>query len=297
MNLPLYLAFIFGGIALAPAPALSIVREFKTNGPVTDTLIPMASLDDIVGCIVFFTTIAIVAGNISTNNLSPFMIILIVLLPLVIGIVKGFITGLILKKQKENKLNIVVLLIAILITSGIGFLFNYVVLLTPILNFMLIGMAFSATFANMIDEKQLEYIMNAFNPILGIAILIVILNLGSPLDYNLLLGAGLFTFIYIVSRALGKYLGACFGAHITHSTQTVKKYLGLTLLPHSGVSLVFTGIAVSILIGPDKEGANIIQGTIAAAAVINEIIAVIFAKKGFEWAGELENQNISKNQN
>ena len=38
-NVPLYLAFLFGGIALAtaPAPALSIVREFKTKGPVTDT--------------------------------------------------------------------------------------------------------------------------------------------------------------------------------------------------------------------------------------------------------------------
>lgn len=126
--------------------------------------------------------------------------------------------------------------------------------------------------------------------LITIAILIVILNLGTPLDYHLILGAGVFTFIYIVSRALGKYLGAYFGAHITHSPKTVKKYLGLTLLPHSGVSLVFTGIAVSILIGPDKNGANIIQGTIAAAAVINEIIAVIFAKKGFEWAGELENQ-------
>lgn len=40
MNLPLYLAFIFGGIALAtaPAPALSIVHEFKTKGPMTNTL-------------------------------------------------------------------------------------------------------------------------------------------------------------------------------------------------------------------------------------------------------------------
>lgn len=34
------------------------------------------------------------------------------------------------------------------------------------------------------------------------------------------------------------------------------------------------------------ECAQIIQGTIAAEAVINEIIAVIVAKKGFEWAGE-----------
>lgn len=67
----------------------------------------------------------------------------------------------------------------------------------------------------------------------------------------------------------------------------MKKFLGLTLLPHSGVSLVFTGIAVSVLSGPDPDSAKIIQGTIAAAAVINEIIAVIAAKKGFEWAGEL----------
>lgn len=58
------------------------------------------------------------------------------------------------------------------------------------------------------------------------------------------------------------------------------------MLPHSGVSLVFTGISVSVLVNSAPECAEIIQGTIAAAAVINEIIAVIVAKKGFEWAGE-----------
>ena len=36
----------------------------------------------------------------------------------------------------------------------------------------------------------------------------------------------------------------------------------------------------------EPEYAAIITGTIAAAAVINEIIAVIMAKKAFEWAGE-----------
>ena len=33
---------------------------------------------------------------------------------------------------------------------------------------------------------------------------------------------------------------------------------------------------------------QIVQGTIAAAAVINEFIAVIAAKKGFELAGEIK---------
>ena len=64
--------------------------------------------------------------------------------------------------------------------------------------------------------------------------------------------------------------------------ETVQKYLGLALLPHSGVSLVFTGIICSVLSAARPELAVIVQGTIAAAAV-----AVIAAKKGFELSGEI----------
>lgn len=256
---PLYLAFIFGGIALAtaPAPALSIVREFKTEGPVTQTLIPMAALDDIVGVIVFFTTTSIIAGKISEQHLPAYMIALVVLLPLFIGVVAGIPAGFLLKKERKALITLILLIATIMAAAGMGY----------------------------------------FNPILGMAMIIVILNLGAPLDYHLILGAGVFTVVYILSRACGKYFGAYFGANITHSSVAVKKYLGLTLLPHSGVSLVFTGIAVSVLSGPAPEGAKIIQGTIAAAAVINEVIAVIVAKKGFELAGEiphLEENEVQK---
>ncbi|MGO5093958.1 cation:proton antiporter [Clostridium sp. LCP25S3_F10] len=291
-GIPLYLALIFGGIALAtaPAPALSVVREFKTDGPVTRTLIPMAALDDMVGVVVFFSIISIISAKISEQKLPIYMILLIVLLPIIIGIGTGLLAGFLLKKENTPQKTIVLLITIILISSGVGFIFDKVILPEPVLNFMLIGMAFSATFANMISKNRLEEIMSAFNPILDISMIVVILNLGTPLDYHLILGAGLFTAIYIISRAVGKYSGAFFGAAITHSPQAVKKYLGLTLLPHSGVSLVFTGIAVSVLKGPAPECAKIIQGTIAAAAVINEVIAVIVAKKAFEWAGEFNNK-------
>ncbi|AVQ47103.1 cation:proton antiporter [Clostridium botulinum] len=291
-GIPLYLALIFGGIALAtaPAPALSVVREFKTDGPVTRTLIPMAALDDMVGVVVFFSIISIISAKISEQKLPIYMILLIVLLPIIIGIGTGLLAGFLLKKENTPQKTIVLLITIILISSSVGFIFNKIILPEPVLNFMLIGMAFSATFANMISKNRLEEIMSAFNPILDISMIVVILNLGTPLDYHLILGAGLFTAIYIIARAVGKYSGAFFGAAITHSPQAVKKYLGLTLLPHSGVSLVFTGIAVSVLTGPAPECAKIIQGTIAAAAVINEIIAVIVAKKAFEWAGEFHNK-------
>lgn len=92
---PIYLAFVFGGIALAtaPAPALSIVREFRTDGPVTKTLIPMAALDDMVGVAVFFTTISIVAGHISGEGMSMAMIPLMIFLPILIGLIPGFLAG------------------------------------------------------------------------------------------------------------------------------------------------------------------------------------------------------------
>jgi hypothetical protein len=152
-------------------------------------------------------------------------------------------------------------------------------------------MSFSATLVNIVDEEKSDKIFNLYEPLLSLSLVIVIVNLGLPLDYRLIAGAGLFTVVYILSRAGGKIGGAFIGSKMTKAEPTVTKFLGLTLLPHSGVSLVFTGIAVNTLNSINPDLASIISGTIVAAAIINEIIAVILAKFAFKWAGEL---NISK---
>ena len=84
------MAFIFGGIALAtaPAPALSIVNEYHTKGPVTKTLIPLAAIDDIIGVIVFFTIISIISG-IGGASVSPIAIVGTILFPFIIGFITG----------------------------------------------------------------------------------------------------------------------------------------------------------------------------------------------------------------
>ena len=288
VGVPVYLAFLFGGIALAtaPAPSLSIVNQMKTSGPVTSTLIPMAALDDLVGALVFFTVVAFVSAHISTAGVPVGVVLFLVFLPVLIGLATGFAAGRLMRKMRTQRTALAVMLAMLLASAGIGFAINRA-LPSPVLNFMLIGMGYSTMFANMISAEQLAGIMKVMDPVIGLGLIVVILNLGAPLDYHLIFGAGLYTAIYIAARAVGKYTGAYFGAAVTHAPKTVRKFLGFTLLPHSGVSLVFTGIAVSVLSGPAPECASIIQGTIAAAAVINEIIAVFMAKKGFEWAGEL----------
>ena len=293
-GLPISLASLFGGIALAtaPAPSLSIVNEMRTSGPVTSTLIPMAALDDLVGALVFFLVIAVVTARTSTRQIPVFVVVLLVFFPVLLGAVIGFAAGKLLGRVRSPKGSVLATSAMILFSTAVGLILNWYVLPAPVLNFLLIGMAFSTVFANMIPLEQLGDIMRVLKPAVGFSLVVVILNLGAPLDYHLILGAGIYTAVYIASRALGKYSSAFFGAAVTGAPKTVRNYLGLTLLPHSGVSLIFTGIAVSTLTPVAPEYASLIQGTIAAAAVINEIIAVFMAKKGFEWAGELPDPKL-----
>lgn len=243
---------------------------------------------DVVGIVVFFTVNSLVARQVSGGVVPLYMIPVMIFLPVVIGVVVGFPTGLLLKRLDKKVSILVVLLSGITATMLIGWVINTFFLTGITLNYMLMGVSFAAVFSNIVTPERLNEISDYFSPILGICLLAAIVDLGAPLNYHLILGAGAYIFVYILARAVGKYFGAMFGANITHMPDTVRKYLGLTLLPHSGVSLVFTGIICSTLLSV-PQFAQIVQGTIAAAAVINEFIAVIAAKKGFELAGEIKN--------
>lgn len=314
-DLPISIALIFGAIALAtaPAPSLSIVKEYNAKGPVAKTLIPLAALDDVLGLIVFFLVIGVVSGSMTGESVNILSIIMMIVLPLGIGAFTGFIGAKILQNKSpkevadngitkdktlalENSKIKILLKISLLIalTVIIGRYVNDNILS---INLLLSGIAFFAIIVNKVEKETLIEIMDIFNPIIGIGLVIMVVNLGAPLDYNLIFGAGLLTVIYIVARAVGKILGAYTGGKLFKADDKVCKYLGLSLLPHSGVSLIFTGIAVTALLPFEPEYATMIQGTIAAAAVINEIIAVFLAKQAFKMAGEIgEKEEIEKNE-
>ncbi|MDY5441694.1 MAG: cation:proton antiporter [Candidatus Enteromonas sp.] len=286
---PIYLAFIFGGIALAtaPAPALGIVHEYRTKGPVTKTLIPLAAIDDVIGVIVFFTVISIVSATQGGKGVSIWTILGTVLAPFVLGVGFGALAILLYKVVKNDVGRFVILVSFLLLSSASGILIDLLVYQSFTLNYLLTGIAFSGTLVNMVKEEDTAKPFHYYDPILQFSLIAVIINLGMPLDVRYIAGAGVFTLIYILSRVAGKIGFAMLGGKITKAETTVTKFLGFTLLPHSGVSLIFTGIAANTLMGINPELANIVQGTICAAAIINEIIAVILAKFAFKWAGEL----------
>lgn len=189
---------------------------------------------------------------------SLFAVVGMILLPFVIGIFTGVCSAFLMKRSKNNIQRLVLLLAFLCISALCGLLADKYIFHSFSLNYLLVGLGFSATIANLIPEQELADVLKLYNPVLNLSLVIVIVNLGMPLDYRLIAGAGLFTAIYIFSRAIGKIGGAYLGGKMTKADAAVTKYLGFILLPHSGVSLVFTGIAV------------------------------IIAKFAFQWAGEIK---------
>lgn len=143
-NVPVFLAFVFGGIALAtaPAPAVSVVNEFHAEGPVTDTLPPMTILDDVVGIAVFFTVNSLIARAVSGGAVPMYMIPVMIFLPVLIGAAVGLPTGLLLKKAKGKTQNLTILLGGITVTVIIGWLLNTYLLSGIALNYTLMGLPF-----------------------------------------------------------------------------------------------------------------------------------------------------------
>lgn len=288
-NIPVFLGLIFGGIALAtaPAPALSIVTEYKTDGPVTQTLIPLAVIDDVIAICVFLSVMGVILQKTAGGSLPGYLPALVVLFPVLIGMITGGAAAFVMKRISASAGSAAVVFLGVVLTGIMTFLANQYLMPVPILNYMMSGMVYSAVFANVLEESKMNSVMKYCTPTVNACFTLIILNLGAPLDYHLILGAGVFTAVYIISRAVGKMGGAALGAQLSHAKPTVKKYLGMVILPHSGVSLVLTGIAISALTGGYSQYGDIVRGTIAAAAVINEIIAVFVARKGFQLAGEM----------
>ncbi|MGN1042497.1 MAG: cation:proton antiporter, partial [Christensenellales bacterium] len=201
-NIPLYLAFLFGGIALAtaPAPALSIINEYKTVGPVTDTLLPLAAIDDVIGVVVFFTTVSVIDVVKNGGTASVWQTVGTVFLPFVIGIATGGGVALVIRKLKNEIMCFVFFIFGLLVSIVSGLLIDIYVFRSFRLNYLLIGMAYCATLVNVIPKEKIEAVMKRYAPALNLSLIIVIVNLGMPLDYRLIAGAGVFTLLYIVSR-------------------------------------------------------------------------------------------------
>jgi Kef-type K+ transport system membrane component KefB len=281
------LALLLGAIAPATAPAgtVAVIQEYRAKGRLTNSLLAIAGLDDVLCIIIFvfittivrFTIFSSEAISFSKTIISPFYHII---MALVLGSVAGFIVSYVLRKVRTREETTVIIFGTILLFTGISSLLN--------ISSILVNMAIGFTAANLYPSlhRKLSTIFDETVPIIYIVFFVLA---GAHFDIKLLPLMGVTGIIYIISRSAGKIGGATLGAFITKAPKKLKKYLGLGLLSQAGVAIGLSLLVVREFSQYGKEAKDIallVVTIIAATTVIFEIVGPITAKIAIRSSGE-----------
>ncbi len=268
-----------GAIAAATAPAatLMVVRQYKADGPVTRTLLPVVAMDDAVCLMAFSISVSVAKALEAEGGVNYFDMIVTpiieILGSIVLGGAIGFVQTFCLRffKSRANRLTLVIC--AVLLGTALADLLG----LSSLLLCMMIG----AMVANLYDDldKLLDVVDHWTPPLF---LLFFVLS-GADLDLSVLPQVGLMGVLYLVFRSMGKYLGARIGSRLVGFEPNVRKYLGVALLPQAGVAIGMTTIAAVEL--PQYGGQ--IRAVILCATLIYELIGPVLTKIALTRAGEI----------
>lgn len=279
LNQPFVFSVMVASMAAATAPAgtMMVIRQYRAKGPLTNTILPVAALDDALGIMVFGLAMSLAKislGEVTGNGLAlaaaPFIEIA---LSLVLGSVLGVILSYLSKFVKSSEEMTSFILVFILASSGLAQVFE----LSSLLSSMMMG----AVFVN-ISKKPLKVFSN-INQFMPPFNLLFFALAGSSLDLSVLSSIGLLGLAFVLSRMFGKVIGSTMGAYVAKSEPVVKKYLGWALLPQGGISIGLS-MVVKDQLPALSDG---IVTLILFSVLVFEIAGPILAKVAITKAGEV----------
>ena len=288
--LSLPVAITLGAIAAATAPAatLMVVRQYKAKGPVTDVLLPVVALDDAVGLVIFAVSFG-VAQAMKNGNTNIAALIIEPLTEVVLSIGFGALSGVILTcleryfHSRRNRNSLIVG--SVILTVAVSQLKIPVGQFTFGFSSLLVCMMLGTVFCNFCPLS--EELMDRADRWSGPAITLFFVLSGSALQFDvfgepavILIGV-----IYILARSIGKMFGARWSATLAKSPATVRKYLGITLLPQAGVALGMCTTAYRVLGG--AEG-TLIRNIVLFGVLIYELFGPSLTKMALTKAGDIQ---------
>ena len=284
INHYLPLALIIGGLCAATAPAavLAIVHEYRARGPLTSVLLGVVALDDALAIIFTSLTLEFVGNHAHLADLNWWDSLIAPLRDIASALLLGLALALAIHwlfrfvTRRESLLSVA--LGTALLTGGLAVTFK--------IPFLLACMALGFGVANFVhrQDELFSAVEGIEEPLFGIFFLLA----GAHLDFSAMQVAGVVSLLITVGRFSGKLLGTRCGLYLSAAPTTVRKYLGLALLPQAGVAIGLVLEARSVL-GP-SEWSEIMVSGVLGAVIINELIAPPLVRYSLLKAGETTGQ-------
>lgn len=282
--------------ATAPAATIMVIRQYRAYGPVTKAILPITALDDIYGIVVFgfFISIAQILVPQGVNTQATWLMFakpfIEVFGSVIIGMIIGFVVSKLANKFDKLRDDIqVISLITILITVSLTSVVNHYLHQYGIgFSQLLINIAVGSMVANVAKRPERAY--SSINDLSTPFYIIFFTLAGASLDLSIL-GADplvlLLAGVYIIARGSGKIIGIYIGSRIAKSEPTVRKYLGIALLPQGGVS-----IGLLVVVAAQMKGFYPVIATIIMLSIlVYETFGPIFAKYSLQKSGEIYGQD------
>jgi Kef-type K+ transport system membrane component KefB len=256
LGVPLALAMLLGGIALATDPAATrdVVRTARADGPATRVLLGVVAIDDAWGVIAFSLVLGLVGigseGVLVALGEGLADVGGAIAVGLLIGLPASVLTG----RIQPGEPTLAEALGLVLVCAGVSMWLEVSALLA--------GMTAGVVIVNLARHHErpfheIEYVSWPF-------LILFFVLAGASVDLAAVLVAGPLGLAFILLRVAGRFAGGWLGGRLGGLTPAQSRLFGLTLLPQAGVALGMALVGASAL--PEHADA-IITVTVATTVV------------------------------
>ena len=282
-NMPAALCLGICAIATAPCATLLVLREYDSEGFVTNALTILTGLNNLICLGVFtlcFPIILIVGrgGSLVGSSSTFFLSLTGFLSSLVIGFILGFLFG-IFERRFAKPIELIVLVIAAVLL-GIGM--SHVLKVSP----LLINLVMGATIVNLSGKGTFvfEEVKKIDLPVYAAFFALT----GASLHWGYLPLVGWIALLYCGARIVGKVVGVACGAKKAQAGYNLQKYGGCGLLAQGSVAV---GLALLVL-DKDQQLGQIVSTTIFSSIIIIEILGPFAVRWSIVKSGEVKIINL-----
>ena len=266
------IALLLGCFAAATAPTaiLDVVQESGIKNRFSELLLLIVVLDDVWALILFGIGMAIatsangLAGEASFIGLVAWELGGAVLIGVAIGLPAAYLTG----RIKQGRPMLSEALGIVLLCGGIALWLN--------VSFLIAAIVMGAVIANL--ARHHEYPFHAIEGIQSLFMIVFFVLAGASLEFGALGAIGAVGAVYILCRALGKYLGAWVGGFLGNSGQDNQLWMGVALLPQAGVAIGMALVASNHF----PEYRQIMLPIVIASTVVFEIIGPVVTRMAIQ---------------
>lgn len=275
LGIDIYSACLFGVLALATAPATTmlVLKEAESEGPITEYATTLVALNNLFAVIIFECLFVAISWNDGELPHHWSKEVLHLLGNLAAGTLLGTAGGLAVSyvcTYVERKRWMIVAMAMVVLVLGLCQFYN--------LPYLLTFLAMGVVVANC--SEHANEVVEELSRLTSLLCVIFFIVHGADMNVGALVAAGLIGVVYIVCRTLGKFIGI----YVTGQAEgpSVRTWLGLTLVSQAGAALTLAGQAAAR--NPDRCAS--IQQVILGSVVFFEIIGPILVRKAVVQSGE-----------